>query len=86
MVLPSSLNAYYSPINPGIYPQLAIFLCCLGIFFFSWFFIYEVTTASEATGSKKKRNIYKELLLALAASIFLGFGTLFLLLWTGVFV
>lgn len=40
---------------------------------------YEVTTEG-------KKNLFRELTLASAASVFLGLGTLFLLLWTGVYV
>jgi len=72
---------YYSPISPALYPQLAILLSFIGVVFLSWFFIYEVTS-----GSIRKRNSVKEATLALLASLFLGFGTLFLLLWTGVYV
>jgi len=78
-----TLSPYLSPISPIIYPQLAIFLLIVGIFFFSWFFIYEVTSGTE---SSRKRILTKELKLAGIASVFLGFGTLFLLLWTGVYV
>jgi len=56
-----------------------VILSVVGIFFLAWFFIYEVTTG-------RKKDVVKEGLLALLASFFLGFGTLFLLLWTGVFV
>jgi len=79
MVLPTETRPYYSPISPIIYPQLAVILSVVGIFFLAWFFIYEVTTG-------RKKDVVKEGLLALLASFFLGFGTLFLLLWTGVFV
>jgi hypothetical protein len=47
------------------------------------FFSFELT-GSDA--GKKKNMLYKELLLALVASVFLGFGVLFLLLWTGVYI
>ena len=45
---------------------------------------YEVTSGPDA--GVKRRNIFKELVLALGAAVFLGFGTLFLLLWSGVYV
>jgi len=86
MTLPTVTRAYLSPINPSVYPHFAIILCSVGIFFLSWFFIYEVTTGAESGALKKKKNLSKELLLASFASVFLGFGTLFLLLWTGVYV
>jgi len=80
----SLVQPYYSPISVSLYPHFSILLLGVGVFFLSWFFVYEVTTGSEAL--KRRRNPYKELLLALVASVFLGFGTLFLLLWTGVYV
>ena len=44
------------------------------------FFVYEVTS------TKFTRELVKEVLLSVIASIFMGFGTLFLLLWVGIFV
>jgi hypothetical protein len=61
----------------------------------AWFFVYEVTS------TKYTRDWKKEILIALyeilcsrisiiflfsVASIFLGYGGLFLLLWVGIFV
>jgi hypothetical protein len=40
----------------------------------------------EVTVQKSKRSLAWELSLAVLASILLGFGTLFLLLWAGVWV
>jgi len=84
MSLPASAIPYFGAVSSSLFPHLAVLLSLVGLFFLSWFFIYEVTSGSEGTAIKK--NLTKELGLALAASIFLGFGTLFLLLWTGVFV
>ena len=41
---------------------------------------------TEATVSKEKRVLAKEITTALLASVFLGFGSLFLLLWVGIYV
>lgn len=46
---------------------------------------YEITTTNSAT-VRRTKSIAKELILAAVASGFLGFGTLFLLLWCGVYV
>ncbi len=46
---------------------------------------YEVTTSTTGVGSPK-RNLFKELSIAGLAATFLGLGSLYLLLWTGVFV
>ncbi len=50
------------------------------IFLHFRFFVYEVTS------TKFTRELVKEVLLSVIASIFMGFGTLFLLLWVGIFV
>ncbi|KAL3882002.1 hypothetical protein ACJMK2_028383 [Sinanodonta woodiana] len=75
-----SMNRYVSPINPAVFPHLTVVLLGIGIFFMAWFFVYEVTS------NKFNRDIFKELLVALVASVFMGFGVLFLLLWVGIFV
>ncbi|XP_022779854.1 transmembrane protein 258 [Stylophora pistillata] len=74
------MNRYASPINPAVFPHLTIVLLSIGIFFMAWFFVYEVTS------TKYSRDIYKELLVSLVASLFMGFGVLFLLLWVGIYV
>ena len=43
-------------------------------------------SSTEATVSKDKRSLSKEVVTALLSATFLGFGTLFLLLWVGVYV
>ncbi|KAL8591810.1 hypothetical protein ACOMHN_047070 [Nucella lapillus] len=75
-----SMNRYISPINPAVYPHLTVVLLGIGLFFMVWFFVYEVTS------NKFTRNLYKELSVAMVASVFMGFGALFLLLWVGIFV
>ncbi|XP_022915748.1 dolichyl-diphosphooligosaccharide--protein glycosyltransferase subunit TMEM258 [Onthophagus taurus] len=75
-----SLSRYASPVNPAIFPHLTLVLLGIGIFFTAWFFVYEVTS------TKASRDIKKELLLSLVASIFSGFGILFLLLSVGIYV
>ncbi|XP_062507422.1 transmembrane protein 258-like isoform X2 [Corticium candelabrum] len=75
-----SMNSYVSPVNPAVFPSLAIVLLCIGLFFMAWFFVYEVTS------TKYTRDILKELVVSLVASLFLGFGVLFLLLWVGIYV
>ncbi|XP_076445461.1 dolichyl-diphosphooligosaccharide--protein glycosyltransferase subunit TMEM258 [Babylonia areolata] len=75
-----SMSRYVSPINPAVFPHLTVVLLGIGIFFMAWFFVYEVTS------TKFTRDLYKELSVSLVASIFMGFGVLFLLLWVGIFV
>jgi len=76
----STMSRYLSPINPAVFPHLTIVLLGIGLFFTAWFFVYEVTS------SKFTREIFKELLIAAVSSLFMGFGTLFLLLWVGIYV
>ncbi|XP_041452682.1 transmembrane protein 258 [Lytechinus variegatus] len=75
-----SMTRYVSPVNPAVYPHLTLILLAIGIFFMAWFLVYEVTA------TKYTRDLYKELLVALVASLFMGFGVLFLLLWVGIYV
>ncbi|KAK4877246.1 hypothetical protein RN001_009752 [Aquatica leii] len=80
MVDIETMSRYVSPINPAVFPHLTFVLLGIGIFFTAWFFVYEVTS------NKQTRDIKKELLVSLVASIFSGFGILFLLLSVGIYV
>ena len=94
----SSMSRYVSPINPAVFPHLSIVLLGIGLFFTAWFFVYEVSIihwllsllllllSLQVTSSKFTRELFKELLIAAVASVFMGFGTLFLLLWVGIYV
>jgi len=74
------MTRYVSPVNPSVYPHLTVVLLSIGIFFMAWFFVYEVTA------TKYTRDLFKELVVALVASVFMGFGILFLMLWVGIYV
>jgi len=74
------MSPYVSPVNPAVFPQLSFVLLGIGVFFMAWFFVYEVTS------TKFTRDIFKELSVAFVASLFSGFGVLFLLLWVGIYV
>lgn len=78
-----SMVRYASPVNPAVFPHLAVILCAIGTFFTAWFFIIEV---SRPKSKDSNSTIFKELLISLFASIFLGFGVLFLLLSVGIYV
>ncbi|KAK9697231.1 hypothetical protein RND81_08G023500 [Saponaria officinalis] len=69
-----------SPISQSLYPTLAFFLLTFGLLLTASFFIY------EATSSRKNRSLSREVVTGAAASVFMGFGSLFLLLSTGVYV
>merc|ERR1712008_496868 len=49
-------------------------------FFTAWFFVYEVTS------TKFTRDPKKELLIKFVASVFMGLGSHFLILWVGIYV
>jgi hypothetical protein len=51
-----SMSRFASPVNPAIYPHLALVLLGIGLFFTAWFFVYEVTS------TKFTREIVKEIL------------------------
>jgi hypothetical protein len=67
--------------NPNhSYPTLATTLLAGGLASAAGFFLY------EASSTRATRRVTQELALGGAASVLLGLGTLFLLLWTGVYV
>ncbi|KAL9440877.1 hypothetical protein AB3S75_017035 [Citrus x aurantiifolia] len=69
-----------SPVPDAWYPTLSVFMLAIGLFVTASFFIY------EATSSRQNRSLAKELITGAVASVFLGFGSLFLLLASGVYV
>lgn len=69
-----------SPIPMVLYPSLATLLLSLGLVVTAFFFLYQFTT------SRYSRSLVTEAATAVLASVLLGSGTLFLLLWTGVYV
>lgn len=69
-----------SPVPVGMYPVLASTLLTGGLCMTGSFFLYEVTK------TKSNRSLRSEVALALLSAVLLGLGTLFLLLWTGVYV
>jgi hypothetical protein len=62
------------------YPTLATVLLASGLAASAGFFLY------EASSNRHTRKPAQELALGGAASVLLGLGVLFLLLWTGVYV
>ncbi|WZY85954.1 hypothetical protein YC2023_032338 [Brassica napus] len=82
-----------SPIPVAMYPTLSVVTLAIGLVITAFFYILWLTTHSqllgscyEATSSRKNRSLGKELATAAVASVFLGFGSLFLLLASGVYV
>lgn len=77
------MQRYISPINPGVFPHLATVLLTIGTFFTAWFFIFVV---SRPKTNVKERTLFKELAISLCASVFLGFGIMFLMLAVGIYI
>ncbi|XP_062091032.1 uncharacterized protein LOC133797215 [Humulus lupulus] len=69
-----------SPVPEVWYPTLSVVMLAIGLVLTASFFIY------EATSSRRNRSLAKELTTGAVASVFLGFGSLFLLLSSGVYV
>ncbi|PWA30449.1 hypothetical protein CCH79_00015316, partial [Gambusia affinis] len=80
-----AMTRYTSPVNPAVFPHLTVVLLAIGMFFTAWFFFPELFISYEVTSTKYTRDVYKELLISLVASLFMGFGVLFLLLWVGIY-
>lgn len=76
----SKMPRYVGPVNPSMLPSMSIALAGLGLLFTAWFFVYEVTS------NKYTRSLAKEVVVATLAAAFLGFGSVMLLLWVGIYV
>uniref|UniRef100_A0A0K0E0U7 Dolichyl-diphosphooligosaccharide-protein glycosyltransferase subunit TMEM258 n=1 Tax=Strongyloides stercoralis TaxID=6248 RepID=A0A0K0E0U7_STRER len=74
------MEPYTGLVSSGLYPQLSVVFLAIGLLLTASFLIYEVTT------QKKDKNIFKEAGLATVASTFLGIGSVFLMLWVGIYV
>lgn len=61
---------YISPVNPAVYPHLAITLLGIGLFFMAWFFVYPqtiVTVSSTLSKSIQVMHVGMKLHLGCAA-------------------
>ncbi|CAI2353249.1 unnamed protein product [Caenorhabditis sp. 36 PRJEB53466] len=76
----SKMDKYASPVHFSSFPVLTIFLGGLGLL------LLAVFTMIQVTSTKYNRNILKEVIVAALSSLFLGFGSVFLLLWVGIYV
>ncbi|KAF2318141.1 hypothetical protein GH714_001078 [Hevea brasiliensis] len=76
----SATKPITSPVPDSWYPTLSVSMLAIGLVITASFFIY------EATSSKRNRSLAKELTTGALASFFLGFGSLFLLLASGIYV
>ena len=76
----SQMERYGGPVNSSYFSQFTFILVGLGLVFTAYFFIQQVTVES------KKRSFVTEMLLAISASFFLGFGFCFLALWVEIYI
>ena len=47
---------YVSPVNPNVYPHLAVTLLGIGMFFMAWFFVYPKFTSIGRVGVRQKED------------------------------
>ena len=71
--------AYSSPVSPQLYGPLAAVFVTAGLAFMSISFVQQMN-------ARKEQSVTKDLPLVLTSSALLGFGSLFVLLWSGVYV
>ncbi|KAH9422461.1 oligosaccharyltransferase subunit 5 kud [Dermatophagoides pteronyssinus] len=70
--------SYVPPVSVTMVPYLSLLCISFGLFFIAWFFILEVTN--------KSRNMLKELFISSLSSLFIGFGVVFLMLTTRIYI
>ncbi|KAF1659838.1 UNVERIFIED_CONTAM: hypothetical protein FQV16_0016208, partial [Eudyptes robustus] len=75
----SQMERYEGPVSQSLFPQFSIVLLGIGLVLTSFSIIGAFT-------SSKNRSFFKEIFNALAAATFLGFGSVFLLLWVGIYI
>ena len=88
-------SAYSSPVDPAQYQTIAVVLMLLGFASTAFFFVGTSKTVRAPGGSEAgavaatrtvvQRSLVLELVSALAASVFLGFGVLFVALSAGIY-
>lgn len=81
--LPAYYFPYEMPVSSSSFPHLCLLCSAAGLFLTAWFFSLLVMTNRS---SASVLNLLKELLVALLASLFLGFAAFFLCLMVGIYV
>lgn len=83
----------FLPLVPAaLYPTLSLALVGSGLLFMAWFFTLQVSNgqsskpAASSSGSSGFGRFIQELLVAMVASVLLGFGLLFVCLNVGIYV
>ena len=87
-----SIPGFEAPVSSTVYPHLSLVLVTTGLLFLGYLFTLQVAVSSKrgAAGLTSQSNglsrLVMEILVALVASVFLGFGLLFLCLNVGIYV
>uniref|UniRef100_A0A673SPU1 Dolichyl-diphosphooligosaccharide-protein glycosyltransferase subunit TMEM258 n=1 Tax=Suricata suricatta TaxID=37032 RepID=A0A673SPU1_SURSU len=74
------MNRHTSPVSLAVFPHLTLVLLDTSVFFIPCLHLQGYPT-STPTPTQCNWHIYKELLIFLVASLFMGFQVRFLLLW-----
>mmetsp|Transcript_27895 Transcript_27895/g.78855 ORF Transcript_27895/g.78855 Transcript_27895/m.78855 type:complete len:94 (+) Transcript_27895:173-454(+) len=74
------VSPYSSPIPNALYPTLAALLIMSGLCSTALFVVY------QATKTKYSKSVWHEVAIGGVSSVLLGWGVLFLLLATGVYI
>lgn len=88
-----NIPGYEAPVSANMYPHLSLLLVSTGLLFLGYLFTLQVAVNSKrqsapalASASTGLSRFVGEVLVALIASLFLGFGLLFLALNVGIYV
>ena len=84
MYFPHPQSAYVAPVDSASFPLLATVFIIVGLLFVASFIIYELGRSSRRDSALKV--IVTQIGIGGLASIFLGTGTLFALLASGVYL
>lgn len=86
-----NIPGYEAPVSSNVYPHLSLVLVSTGLLFLGYLFTLQVAVSSKRSPAPgvNASGLYRlvvEVLVALIASLFLGFGLLFLCLNVGIYV
>ena len=89
-----NIPGFEAPVSSTVYPHLSLVLVTTGLLFLGYLFTLQVTIGSKrgsaptnsSTQTSGIARFVMEVLVAFIASVFLGFGLLFLCLNVGIYV
>ena len=91
-VMAINVVGFEAPVSSTVYPHLSLVLVSTGLLFLGYLFTLQVTgngkrnATAAAVQSSGLARLIMEVLVAFVASVFLGFGLLFLCLNVGIYV